>query len=427
MIGISNGLDGGNHPAPSSVPKASRHPTNTTAGSAFPMPPLGVPRPMTALKLWQQEQSCNNQGHGSGTGRRPRLNLLLGEDGEFGCLDLGITEIAGAAGCGKTQMSLSLCVSCACALGHSSITVASPEPNILSPLTTARALQNSQSNQVSSGRSKTVRNPYSKQSSTKNIGPQNSTSKRYKALYVSMGEGCTPSQIAHRLSTMVEGRRQMEIHRNDGDVMSRILTRYIRNEEEFLALVQNELPQMLRVDNKDDDDDTLHEGNQHKPRIPIGIIVLDSMAGLFRLPEQASGNTNGSPFFAQRSGLLFQVAAKLKQLSHQYDVPVVIINQVTSVISNDTSFSKNNDNVIPALGLSWTSCVNTRYVLSRRETTSSLATPSNIRQSSSSSTPTADTRTHFVRTIQVRLSSRLSSSKAEEFQIQKAGTTGVAL
>ena len=145
-----------------------------------------------------------------------------------------------------------------------------------------------------------------------------------KALYVSLGEG--KARIAQRLQQMAEHRGQ-----DSASVLQHILTRCIRNEDEFMTFITKELPPML------------HE---------VGVLVLDSIGGLYRVSQ------THPTAYAKRSEALFSIAAQLKKLSDCYQVPIVVINQVTT--------SLELDRVIPALGLSWASCVNTSYMLSRQ-------------------------------------------------------------
>ena len=85
----------------------------------------------------------------------------------------------------------------------------------------------------------------------------------------------------------------------------------------------------------------------------------------------------------KRTAMLFRFAAKLKWLSDTYKVAVVVVNQVTSTgFENNTSFSdlssytfqSENNAVVPALGLVWTHCVNTRIML-HRNVSEVLSTP----------------------------------------------------
>ena len=245
-------------------------------------------QPVSALKLLRKHRNREQSNS--------RLFLLL-HQGEGGVLplELGITEIAGLAGCGKTQIGLGLCVSC--------------------------AMQRQREETGTENRF------------TGNAPASQIRHRHHTALYVSLGEGTTQARVAQRLHQMAAQRCI-----DPGDVLKCILTRFIRNEDEFLMFIMNELPLMFTQSS-------------------IGVIVLDSIAALFRVSQTRHTSTT----YAKRSGVLFQVAAQLKLLSDLHQVPIVVINQVT------TSLEANK--VIPALGVSWASCVNASYMLSRTEGT----------------------------------------------------------
>jgi len=188
-------------------------------------------------------------------------------------LSLGITELFGTAGVGKTQIGLSTCVSCVCT----------------STTTTTTTI----------------------------------------ALYITLGEGSTRAKIAQRLHQMASLRSTTTSTKT---LLQHILTRTMRNEDEFLNFCMHELPLMLQSSN-------------------IRVVVLDSMAGMFRVCSRSC--------FPKRSFLLFQIATQLKLLSDQYKVPILCINQVTTNINTNT--------IVPALGVSWSQCVNTSYRVERSE------------------------------------------------------------
>jgi DNA-repair protein XRCC3 len=211
-------------------------------------------------------------------------------------LDTGITEISGTAGAGKTQVALGLCVSCA-------------------------------------------------------LQQQNT------ALYVSLGEGSPQAKIAQRLEQMmlsrVAARRSSSRSNNISttDLLDRIWTRSMRNEDELLVFVQQELATILQ-------------------QTSVGVIVLDSVAAMFRVSESHDDKYQ----YAKRSQTLFGLAAAFNRLSEKHNVPIICINQVSANFgpSNDSSSSKAQEQ--PALGLSWANCVNTSYWVSRKETNSGNAT-----------------------------------------------------
>ena len=245
----------------------------------------GIPQPTSALALLKQQQQQQQQ----------HLYLLLHHPSihNHGIvpLSLGITEIFGTAGSGKTQMGLSLCVS-----------------TVVHDTTTT-------------------------------------------ALYVSLGS-TQPGRIASRLQQMACHRNHAGTtttttttnHNNNADssstLLQRILTKCVRNEDDFLQFVLQELPTMLLLSCP-----------------TIRVVVLDSIANLFRGNDE---NDDGSLWLAhanQRSSTLFRIAAQLKFLSERYNIPILVINQVSHNLQTNT--------IVPALGLSWASCVNASYQIAK--------------------------------------------------------------
>eukprot|EP00557_Chaetoceros_sp_GSL56_P012898 CAMPEP_0176482724 /NCGR_PEP_ID=MMETSP0200_2-20121128/3529_1 /TAXON_ID=947934 /ORGANISM="Chaetoceros sp., Strain GSL56" /LENGTH=381 /DNA_ID=CAMNT_0017879061 /DNA_START=16 /DNA_END=1161 /DNA_ORIENTATION=- len=225
-----------------------------------------------------------------------------------------VTEIVGEAGTGKTQLCLSLCISL-----------------VLPPI-----VRIGQENKMARF--------------DKNHGvPQ-----KLQAIYICMGEsaGVAASQIAKRLAQMALARRKIKI-KNDGqmrdehqfvhNILQRIQTKCIYNTEQFLELL-HELPIILEQENS----------NFFK----TGVIVLDSIAGLYRTREEVATNHDDKYFYSNRSRDLFYISSQLKKISKQYGVNIVVVNQVTMNGSGRN---------VPCLGLSWSYCVNERYMLTRVE------------------------------------------------------------
>ncbi|KAL6634571.1 hypothetical protein ACP70R_027242 [Stipagrostis hirtigluma subsp. patula] len=98
-------------------------------------------------------------------------------------------------------------------------------------------------------------------------------------------------------------------------------------------------------------------------RLPIRLILLDSIASLFRADFDAS-----SADLKRRSALFFQISAKLKELAHRHQCVVVVTNQVVDVVEGDAGNTvawSSGRRVSPALGIAWANCVNTRLFLTR--------------------------------------------------------------
>ena len=281
-------------------------------------------QPADALSLLQQE--------------RARLKQCFLDHPDL-ALPLGITQLAGPAGSGKTQVSLSMCVS-----------------------------------SVLSGR---------------------------KAVYIMLGgsaNGLVKASI--RLETMLTARLQnTRTPKNNAstststiqDLLSQIWLHSVRNPDDLVECLSKKLPTLL----------TQHPG--------ISVVILDNIATLFRYQDDP-GLAN--PWHT-RSATLFQCSAICKQLSTHHQIPFLIINQVTTKMSNSNSNSTSNHpplssrqqqqmSLEPALGLSWSQCCNATWFLSRR---------------SESSTG---------RVLSCRRSPTTATDTSVEFTIEKEGTLAAA-
>ncbi|KAG8372382.1 hypothetical protein BUALT_Bualt12G0060400 [Buddleja alternifolia] len=100
------------------------------------------------------------------------------------------------------------------------------------------------------------------------------------------------------------------------------------------------------------------------PRLNIKLIVIDSVAALFRGEFENTGTE-----LKRRSGIFFKVSSKLRLCARKFGLAVVVTNQVVDVmessnslrIGNSVSLCSSGRRVCAALGLSWANCVNTRY------------------------------------------------------------------
>lgn len=75
-------------------------------------------------------------------------------------------------------------------------------------------------------------------------------------------------------------------------------------------------------------------GNSKSSRLPISLIVIDSIGALFR--SSYDSNQGGLP---QRSKMLCVLADRLKFIAHKYNIAVVVINQVSDVFGWNSSVS----------------------------------------------------------------------------------------
>jgi RecA/RadA recombinase len=94
--------------------------------------------------------------------------------------------------------------------------------------------------------------------------------------------------------------------------------------------------------------------------LPVRLIVIDSIAAPMRREEGSNA--------AQQTTTLLRIAQQLKRIAHQYQLAILIINQVTSA-SQTTNWGNPKENAImattsrAALGTAWHHCVTTRIEL----------------------------------------------------------------
>ena len=275
-------------------------------------------------------------------------------------LDKGITEISGEGGSGKTQICLSLCVT-----------------TVMTPLLYPHPLVSSNS----SGECATggiANTSLTTNGSIAQVGIQlnnmnNNGNEYYTAIYVTMGEGIPTSNIARRLEQMVQARMNDKHDPNRvKDVLSRIGLLSIRNEEEFIEFVECDLPNLLFEQQQQHQ----RNNNARRKRTKIGLVAFDGIAGFFRFNDPLFQQSHNPMFHRQRGSKLLQMSSRLRKLSDVYDVPILITNQVTASIppivgsgsnSFDTSSLNLGQNFVPALGLMWSNCVSTRYILQRKD------------------------------------------------------------
>ena len=98
-------------------------------------------------------------------------------------------------------------------------------------------------------------------------------------------------------------------------------------------------------------------------RLPVRLIVIDSIAAPIKRDFDMMGSSSTN-IAAQRNTAIFQIAKKLKQLAYDYQLAVVVVNQIGSGSSMSARLDRGNDGEFSAsLGTAWQHCVTTRIVL----------------------------------------------------------------
>lgn len=139
-------------------------------------------------------------------------------------------------------------------------------------------------------------------------------------------------------------------------------------------------------------------------KVKLKIIVIDSIAALFRTEYDLSE-------MQERAKMLAKFGRLLLDMSSKYKLCVICINQVSDMFAEKRYTSTDvcvdgSRSVIPALGLTWSHWVNTRLKLSRTHHKTSMFTSRNNQDTPSSSYEVV------IRSLRVVHSSYLPSSKS---------------
>ncbi|KAL7448806.1 hypothetical protein ACHAWC_000943 [Mediolabrus comicus] len=121
-----------------------------------------------------------------------------------------------------------------------------------------------------------------------------------------------------------------------------------------------------------------------RQRLPVRLLVIDSIAAPIRRDfdmMMTSSSSSSSSIAAQRAAAIFQIARKLKELASNFNLAVVVINQVGaggggggggggSNMSSSNQHHQRNDTLdirdgefTASLGTAWQYCVSTRIIL----------------------------------------------------------------
>ena len=300
---------------------------------------------------------------------------VRGEEEGVWELHRGITEISGEGGSGKTQICLALCVTCVMMRCFPL-----PRAPSLGGPCGQDGIRSTTATEVDVERRVDVSDDHF----------------YHTAIYVSMGEGIRSVTIARRLEQIVHARLNSdegEPNAGGGNgeakrILSRIVLITIRNEDEFEDFVVGTLPNLLdRMDSNRENDDCPNDRQRHdrrhhillrcRRRTKVGLIAFDGIAGFFRFSDTSSLQrpAHDSAFYMRRSSRLLRISSKLREFSDVHDIPILITNQVTAFASgvgagSHSRTSSTHDGgqrrwPVPALGLAWSNCVTTRYILRR--------------------------------------------------------------
>ena len=241
-----------------------------------------------------------------------------------------------------------------------------------------------------------------------------------KSLYVSLGssiDGTWLTKISLRLRRMVSSnfsctREQAQNDSHAAQTTHRLLSHVwlhgVRNTDDMTELLEEKLPRLLQQDPE------------------ISVVVMDSIANLFRISEDSSSvpirkqDPQTSRQWKDRSSAFFKIATQCKCLSTVYHVPFIFVNDVTTKnVPNQSSFgSPAISKVEPALGLSWSQCVNTSYFATRMK----VDRISSTTQTETCKDDDSARQAHRIgRVLLCHHSPTIPSGTAVEFQIKDRG------
>jgi RecA/RadA recombinase len=123
------------------------------------------------------------------------------------------------------------------------------------------------------------------------------------------------------------------------DPMAKIFVENVSNLEILWDILEKRLPVYI------------HEQN-------VKLVIIDSIAALCR--HEFSNKDS-----IERSQVLWRHANQLKLLADSFQMVVITINQAAADFKSNPYDYSNSDHIIPALGLPWSNCVNTRIMLNK--------------------------------------------------------------
>mmetsp|Transcript_10304 Transcript_10304/g.12502 ORF Transcript_10304/g.12502 Transcript_10304/m.12502 type:complete len:281 (+) Transcript_10304:34-876(+) len=168
-----------------------------------------------------------------------------------------------------------------------------------------------------------------------------------KACYLTCGEGPFPVKRLEQMAR--ENSKDPQIT----TLLQRVLIRECQNVDSLFDVIETQLHSLLTKQN-------------------VRLVIIDSVAGAFRTDDKFSETSSSGRSHWARSRDLFLFAAELRRLSFAHHVPFIVVNQATSSGFDKTMdhvlepFGIEESNIRPALGLSWTSCINSRIIVTRK-------------------------------------------------------------
>lgn len=201
-----------------------------------------------------------------------------------------------------------------------------------------------------------------------------------------------------RLEQIAQGANSMQYTANE--IMCGILIHQVETVEELQVTVNDYLPPLFL--------------NPESPK--PSLVIIDSIAALFRIEYDC----NAAP---ARTRILFDISTTLKWLSSAHKALILVTNQATANMDPYNTFASND--WIPALGFSWSNCLNVRMRITKTHMIHEIR-PKNdlIRTNPGLISQNEKVQTAPVRTIYVEISPILQDVKCE-FYIDNDGIHGM--
>ena len=182
------------------------------------------------------------------------------------------------------------------------------------------------------------------------------------------------------------------------DIINGIMITEVESVKSLSDVVQTQLPNLFFAEDTP----------------PPSLVIIDSIAALFRLEYDISG-TN------EKTRILFDITGTLKWISGTHKTLIVVTNQATA---NLTAFATNVNDWIPSLGFSWSNCINVRLKLNKTHMKHQIPPGNRVPVTTASNGNQNFPTTIPIRTIYVEISPIKQDIKVEMY-IDNSGVHGI--
>ncbi|CAN0042458.1 unnamed protein product [Scytosiphon promiscuus] len=241
-----------------------------------------------------------------------------------------------------------------------------------------------------------------------------------KSYVLTCGEGEFPSRRLRQMAAGYQTRHDVRPEK----LMEGVCIQNAKTLDDQMMIIMEHLPHIMKSHN-------------------IKLVVIDSIAALFR-----SDMGRGRSDIGERSRLLGRLSQQMKRLGDRHGAAFVVVNQVTAKFGSSTAGEgggaqgagggrdRGGSGNVPAMGLLWSQCINSRFLVHRRDFRLSLQ-PSSASSTSNSAAagPAAGRPTtaptpppsssNMAREITLDMSPCVAVHAACGFVIEREGVRGV--